>query len=123
MYKTGEYSSATEEETKGDNDVGEKPENKDDDMSLSPIAGLDHLNRLLKAFPFLGAPVVRGRSPKVGGDKKLGGKFTKFCENFRESLNLVINSVRKCSQILLKLFFCEVIFTIFSDYFFNFGEL
>ena len=53
MYKTGEYSSATEEETKGDDDVGEKPENKDDDMSLSPIAGLDHLNILLKAFPFL----------------------------------------------------------------------
>ena len=48
LHKTGEYSGATKEETEGDDDVGEKSKNQDDDVRLPPIAGLDHLNMYFK---------------------------------------------------------------------------
>ena len=51
-------------------------------------------------------------------DKKLGENFTKFCENFRESPNLVINMVRIFSQFFWKLFFLKY----FSPYFVIFSS-
>ena len=76
-----------------------------------------------------------GTIPKNGPKKPLNQKRTggPVAARLREAQNgkrlpmgtrNVINSVRKCSKILLKLYFFQVIFTIFSDYFFNnFGEL
>ena len=54
LHKTSQDSSAAKEKTQGDNDVGEESENQDNHVGLPSIAGLDHLNRLLKAFPFFG---------------------------------------------------------------------
>ena len=57
------------------------------------------------------------------GDKKREGKITKFCENFRDSPNLVneyvINtSPKNCNKIFVIFFF-----TAFSDFLFKiFGD-
>ena len=44
LHKTSEDSGAAKEEAQGDNDVGEKSKNQDDDVGLTPIARLYHLN-------------------------------------------------------------------------------
>ena len=53
MHKSSEDSGAAQEETQGDDDVGEKSKNQDDDVGLTPISGLDHLSGDLKTFPFI----------------------------------------------------------------------
>ena len=53
------------------------------------------------------SPFFGGRTPRVGGEKKMEIFFTKFGENFRESLNFVINVVRKSPPNFLKTFFVK----------------
>ena len=57
MDKTSQYSGAAKEKTQGDDDVGEESKNEDDDVGLTPIAGLDHLSRLLKTSLFCGMQI------------------------------------------------------------------
>ena len=52
MDKTSQDGGAAKEKTQGDDDVGEESKNQDDDVGLPSIAGLDHLNRLLKTSLF-----------------------------------------------------------------------
>ena len=60
----------------------------------------DFINSQIK-YPF--NLFHRGRGPRVGGEEKSGKVFTKFCENFGESQNLVKNQVIKLSPNLVKL--------------------
>ena len=48
---------------------------------------------------------LRGRSPRVEGEKKMENFFTKFGENFRESPNLVKIKWTRMSQKFVKLNF------------------
>ena len=57
------------------------------------------------------------------GDKKREGKITKFCENFRDSPNLVNEYVINTSPKKLRSNFCDLFFTAFSDFLFKiFGD-